>query len=124
MNAPYVTFDFWCRESCQPAPRVPLSRLQTMAFFGKYKEVVPNKRIVWTNDESDQDAVTTVTFQEREGKTLLTLHELYPTTTRSTKPLPVRRKAWQRGRIRARMGPASFRNGRHPLSITRIVAVH
>jgi uncharacterized protein YndB with AHSA1/START domain len=53
---------------------------QTMAFFGTYKEVVPNKRIVWTNDESDQGAVTTVTFEEQAGKTLLTFHELYPTT--------------------------------------------
>lgn len=53
---------------------------QTMAFFGTYKEVVPNKRIVWTNDESDQGAVTTVTFEECADKTLLTLHELYPTT--------------------------------------------
>src|SRR5262245_14022510 len=38
---------------------------QTMAFFGTYKEVVPNKRIVWTNDESDQGAVSTVTFEEQ-----------------------------------------------------------
>lgn len=52
---------------------------QTMAFFGTYKEVAPNERIVWTNDESDQGAVTTVTFEEHAGKTLLTFHELYPT---------------------------------------------
>ncbi|MEZ5996922.1 MAG: SRPBCC family protein [Hyphomonadaceae bacterium] len=52
---------------------------QTMAFFGTYKEVVPNERIVWTNDESDHGAVTTVTFEEHAGKTLLTFHELYPT---------------------------------------------
>ena len=52
---------------------------QPMAFFGTYKEVVPNKRIVWTNEESDQGAVTTVTFEERAGKTLVTFHELYPT---------------------------------------------
>jgi len=53
---------------------------QTMAFFGTYKEVVPNKRIVWTNEESDQGAVSTVTLEEQGGKTLLTFHELYPTT--------------------------------------------
>ncbi len=53
---------------------------QTMAFFGTYKEVAPNERIVWTNDESDQGAVTTVTFEEHAGRTLLTYHELYPTT--------------------------------------------
>ncbi len=52
---------------------------QTMAFFGTYKEVTPNKRIVWTNEESDQGAVTTVTFEENAGNTLVTLHERYPT---------------------------------------------
>ena len=51
-----------------------------MAFFGKYLEVVPNKRIVWTNEESgDAGSVTTVTFEERDGKTLLVMSELYPT---------------------------------------------
>lgn len=52
---------------------------QPMAFFGTYKEVVPAKRIVWTNEESESGAVTTVTFEEKAGKTLLTFHELYPT---------------------------------------------
>ncbi len=51
---------------------------QTMAFFGRYLEVVPNSRIVWTNEESDDGAITTVTFEEKDGKTLLVLHELYP----------------------------------------------
>lgn len=51
-----------------------------VAFFGKYLEVVPNKRIVWTNEESgDAGSVTTVTFEERDGKTLLVMSELYPT---------------------------------------------
>jgi uncharacterized protein YndB with AHSA1/START domain len=49
-----------------------------MAFFGRYIEVTPHSRLVWTNDESDDGAVTTVTFEERDGKTLLVLHELYP----------------------------------------------
>jgi len=49
-----------------------------MEFFGKYLEVIPNARLVWTNEESDDAAVTTVTFEERGGKTLLVLHELYP----------------------------------------------
>jgi uncharacterized protein YndB with AHSA1/START domain len=48
------------------------------AFFGTYKEVTPPSRLVWTNEESEDGAVTTVTFEERDGKTLLTLHELYP----------------------------------------------
>ena len=49
-----------------------------MAFFGTYKEVIPHSRLIWTNDESDGGAVSTVTFEERGGKTLLVYHELYP----------------------------------------------
>jgi uncharacterized protein YndB with AHSA1/START domain len=49
-----------------------------MAFFGRYIEVTPHSRLVWTNDESDQGSVTTVTFEEKGGKTLLVMHELYP----------------------------------------------
>jgi uncharacterized protein YndB with AHSA1/START domain len=49
-----------------------------MAFFGRYIEVTPHSRLVWTNDESDDAPVTTVTFEEIGGKTLLVLHELYP----------------------------------------------
>ena len=52
---------------------------KTLAFFGKYLEVTPPSRLVWTNDESDDGAVTTVTFEEKDGKTLLTLTEAYPT---------------------------------------------
>ena len=50
----------------------------TMAFHGRYLEVVPDERIVWTNDEGEEGAVTTVTFEDRGGKTLLTFHEAYP----------------------------------------------
>jgi uncharacterized protein YndB with AHSA1/START domain len=49
-----------------------------MAFFGRYVEVIPNSRLVWTNEESDDGAVTTVTFEEKDGKTLLVMRELYP----------------------------------------------
>lgn len=49
-----------------------------MEFFGKYLDVIPNARLVWTNEESDDAAVTTVTFEEKDGKTLLVLHEVYP----------------------------------------------
>lgn len=52
----------------------------TMAFYGKYLEVVPNERIVWTNDEGEAGAVTTVTFEDQGGRTLLTFHEAYPTS--------------------------------------------
>src|ERR671912_607732 len=48
------------------------------AFFGTYKEVTPHSRLVWTNEESDDGSVTTVTFEEKGGETLLVLHELYP----------------------------------------------
>src|SRR5215475_4146432 len=48
-------------------------------FFGRYIEVTPHSRLVWTNDEAgDGGPVTTVTFEENGGKTLLVLHELYP----------------------------------------------
>src|SRR4030095_16348929 len=47
------------------------------AFFGTYKEVTPPSRLVWTNEESDEGSVTTVTFEEKGGKTLLVMHELY-----------------------------------------------
>src|SRR5262245_58490137 len=50
-----------------------------MAFFGKYLEVTPNSRLVWTNEEGDDGgAVTTVTFEEQGGKTLLVVCDLYP----------------------------------------------
>jgi uncharacterized protein YndB with AHSA1/START domain len=50
-----------------------------MAFFGKYIEVIPNSRIVWTNEEGgDGGPITTVTFEEKDGKTLLTVLDLYP----------------------------------------------
>jgi uncharacterized protein YndB with AHSA1/START domain len=49
-----------------------------LAFFGSYKEVTPHSRLVWTNEESDEGSVTTVTFAEKDGKTLLVMHELYP----------------------------------------------
>ena len=51
---------------------------EPMAFFGRYLEVIPASRLVWTNEESDEGSVTTVTFEEKGGKTLLVMHELYP----------------------------------------------
>lgn len=49
-----------------------------MAFFGKYLEVTPHSRIVWTNEESPDGPVTTLTLAEKGGKTLLVLSELHP----------------------------------------------
>lgn len=50
---------------------------EAMTFFGRYLEVSPPSRLVWTNDEGG-GAVTTVTFEEKDGGTLLVLRELYP----------------------------------------------
>ena len=51
----------------------------TMEFFGTYLEVTPHSRLVWTNEEgNDGETVTTVTFDENAGKTLLVVHDLYP----------------------------------------------
>jgi len=49
-----------------------------MEFHGRYLEVTPHSRLVWTNEEIENGSVTTVTFEEKAGKTLLVLHELYP----------------------------------------------
>jgi uncharacterized protein YndB with AHSA1/START domain len=50
-----------------------------MEFFGRYIEVTPHSRLVWTNDEGgDGGPVTTVTFEEKGGKTLLVMRDLYP----------------------------------------------
>ena len=50
-----------------------------MAFFGTYLEVTPHSRLVWTNEEGGEGGpVTTVTFEDKGGKTLLVLHELHP----------------------------------------------
>ena len=53
---------------------------QSAEFFGKYLEVTPYSRIVWTNDEDGEDAavITTVSFEEIDGTTLVTVHDLYP----------------------------------------------
>jgi uncharacterized protein YndB with AHSA1/START domain len=50
-----------------------------MDFFGRYTEVTPPSRIVWTNEEGGEStSVTTVTFEEKDGQTLLVMSELYP----------------------------------------------
>ncbi|NBB52134.1 ATPase [Rhizobium sp. CRIBSB] len=54
------------------------SDADAMAFVGNYLEVQPPSRLVWTNEEEPDGAVTTVTFEDRDGRTLLTVHELYP----------------------------------------------
>lgn len=51
---------------------------QPMAFHGKYLEVDPPRRLVWTNEEGDEGSVTTVTFEEKDGRTHLVLSDVYP----------------------------------------------
>ena len=65
----------------------------TMEFFGTYVEVTPHSRLVWTSEEGDNGkTVTTVTFDEHAGKTLLVLHDRYPSKealdTGSTEAMP------------------------------------
>ena len=51
----------------------------TMAFFGKYLEVTPHSRLVWSNEEGGESgSITTVTLEEKEGKTLLVMSDLHP----------------------------------------------
>lgn len=53
----------------------------TMEFFGTYLEVTPPSRLVWTNEEGDGgNTVTTVTFEEQAGRTLVVIHDHYPST--------------------------------------------
>lgn len=51
---------------------------QPMAFFGRYLEVEPPRRLVWTNEEGEEGSVTTVTFEEKDGRTQLILSDVYP----------------------------------------------
>ncbi len=52
---------------------------QPMSFFGRYLEVTPPTRLVWTNEEGDEaGSVTTVTFEESDGVTRVAMHDLYP----------------------------------------------
>lgn len=52
---------------------------EPMAFFGRYIEVSPHSRLVWTNDESgDAGQLSTLTLEERGDTTRIVLHELYP----------------------------------------------
>ncbi len=56
-----------------------LGEREPMAFFGTYREVIPDARLVWTNEEADDGgAVTSVTFEEDGARTRLTMRELHP----------------------------------------------
>jgi uncharacterized protein YndB with AHSA1/START domain len=56
-----------------------MDAMPPMDFFGRYLDVIPNARLVWTNEEGGEaGSVTTVTFEERDGKTTVVVSELYP----------------------------------------------
>ena len=68
-----------CEMDVRTGGKYRLSFGDGMDFFGRYLEVTPPSRIVWTNEEGGENgAVTTVTFEEKGGKTLLVMSELHP----------------------------------------------
>jgi uncharacterized protein YndB with AHSA1/START domain len=84
-----------CEVDVRPGGQYRLAFLHegsTMEFFGTYLEVTPNTRLVWTNEEGEGETITTVTFEETDGKTLITVHDLYPSAeavnTGSTGAMP------------------------------------
>jgi len=68
-----------CEMDVRTGGRYRLNFGEGMDFFGRYIEVTPPSRIVWTNEEGGGSGpVTTVTFEDKGGRTLLVLSELYP----------------------------------------------
>jgi uncharacterized protein YndB with AHSA1/START domain len=68
-----------CEMDVRTGGRYHLNFGEGMDFFGRYIEVVPPSRIVWTNEEGGENgSVTTVTFEDQGGRTLLVMSELYP----------------------------------------------
>ena len=68
-----------CEMDVRTGGKYRLSFGDGMDFFGRYIEVTPPTRIVWTNEEGgDNGSVTTVTFEEKDGQTLLVMSDLYP----------------------------------------------
>jgi uncharacterized protein YndB with AHSA1/START domain len=68
-----------CEMDVRTGGKYRLNFGEGMDFFGRYLEVTPPSRIVWTNEEGGENgSVTTVTFEEKDGQTLLVMSELYP----------------------------------------------
>jgi len=68
-----------CEMDVRTGGKYRLSFGDGMDFFGRYLEVTPHSRIVWTNEEGGENgSVTTVTLEEKGGKTLPVMSELYP----------------------------------------------
>jgi len=51
---------------------------EPVAFFGKYLDVTPHSRLSWTNEETPDGTITTVTFEETGGRTRVVVCDLYP----------------------------------------------
>lgn len=54
-----------------------------VAFHGTFREVVPNERLVHTEvyeGQPEEEALTTVTFEERDGRTVLRMLVEMPST--------------------------------------------
>ena len=67
-----------CEMDVRTGGRYRLDFGDGMDFFGRYIEVTPPSRIIWTNEEGGENgSVTTVTFEEKDGQTLLVMTELY-----------------------------------------------
>jgi uncharacterized protein YndB with AHSA1/START domain len=73
-----------------------LGNSKTMAFFGKYIEVIPNSRLVWTNEENNQGAVTTLTFDEKVARRCWSCTICIPRRKLSRLPSPGWRVGWRR----------------------------
>ena len=78
-----------------------------MAFFGKYLEVKPHSRLSWSNDEGgEKGQITTVTFEEKSGKTLIVMVDLYPS-----------KEALERNSVQPDRGPVAKGDDREILAI-------
>ncbi len=68
-----------CEMDVRTGGKYRLNFGEGMDFYGKYLDVTPPERIVWTNEEADENSsVTTVTFEELDGHTRVVVSELYP----------------------------------------------
>jgi len=71
------------------------SAAEPLAFHGKYLDVIPPSRLVWTNEEAGgAGPITTVTFEERAGQTQVVVHDLYPSKEALDEALAAESISW------------------------------
>lgn len=86
---------------------------EPMAFFGTYIDVVPPSRIVWTNEEAGEAGqVTTVTFEEHGARTLVVMHDLYPSKDALDEAIASGSTGWN-GEIFEQLDAVLAEGGRH-----------